>query len=72
MLRAYQCPFYRWEENHKKIHCEGGVITFMDTVAMNDYIDAFCANHPGWKGCTVAQNIEDTYERAGKTKGTQH
>jgi hypothetical protein len=72
MLRAYQCPFFRWEENHIKIHCEGGMITFKDAEAMTDYIDAFCANHPGWEGCTVAQNVNDFYERKEKSDETEH
>jgi hypothetical protein len=62
MLRAYQCPFFSWEEDHCKLHCEGAVLKFTAPVAMDNYIDAFCADNPGWKNCTVAKNIMNAYE----------
>jgi hypothetical protein len=71
MLRAYQCPFFRWEDQ-LKIHCEGGVLRWPCYEAMQNYIDAFCACSPGWKNCTVAQNVNDFYERKEKSDETEH
>lgn len=71
MLRAYCCPYFRWEGN-LCVHCEGGVMTFKDRDAQAHYIDAYCADHPGWQGCTVAQNVNDFYERKEKSDETEH
>lgn len=62
MPTVYCCPFYSWEEKHK-VHCEGGVMNFLDAEAMREYISQYCAQNPGWKKCTVAQNLQNTYER---------
>lgn len=62
MLRAYQCPFFRWEEK-RKIHCEGGQLCFPDLDSMGEYIDKFCAKSPGWQSCSVAGNMQDYYRR---------
>ena len=71
MPRAYCCPFFRWEEK-LKTHCEGGMLSFPDAEAKAEYVKKYCADHPGWQGCTVAQNVNDFYERKEKSDETEH
>lgn len=39
---------------------------FPSKEAFNDYATRFCANNPGWRSCTIAQNLGRHYERGNK------
>lgn len=48
--KKWACPFFTWDEKFK-VHCEGGCMKFRDR------------KEAGWKDCTVAQSVENYYER---------
>lgn len=70
MLRAYQCPFFKWE-GKREIHCEGGDLRFLDGLAMREYIDEYCALNPEWQGCSLAGNIAEAYKRKELENGEE-
>lgn len=67
--RRFQCPFFKWDEK-RKVHCEAGVIA-MPLPELHQYMDDYCANHPGWKRCPLAESLGSYYDRqeSGKTGG---
>ena len=72
------CPYWKYELGLKpdrclpekeeaqtgyRTVCEGGTLEYTDRYARRDYVYRYCAHPTGWKGCTVAQNLEKQYER---------
>lgn len=55
-MRTWSCPYWRWEKG-RYIYCDGCRLHFKSPEARNDYVSRFCANVPGWEGCTVAQTL---------------
>ena len=68
--RAWACPFLKWDEK-LKVHCEGGCVAFPDRDAYAEYTGRYCANVPGWQGCSLAASLMQYYERTDDD-GTQH
>lgn len=60
--RTWACPFYTWDER-KKIHCEGGCLSFRDREGLAEYANRHCGSTEGWKGCTLAQSLMSYYDR---------
>ena len=58
----WTCPYYR-SEDEKGVHCEGGRVKLPTAEAEKEYIRFYCADHLGWKRCTVARAITRFYER---------
>ena len=59
---TFCCPYY--ESNGKRsVHCEGGRVKLPTAEAEKEYIRFYCADHLGWKRCTVARAITRFYER---------
>lgn len=60
--KTWACPFYRRDER-MCVHCEGGCVRFPDWKSRQEYIDRYCAHPSGWRGCSVAGNMEEYYWR---------
>lgn len=57
------CPFYQWSRG-LRVGCEGECrVSFPDRQTFDRYVGAYCANLPGWEGCTLAQERCRYYER---------
>lgn len=65
MSKTWSCPFYQWTKTGM-VSCEGGRMDFPSKESFNDYATRFCANNPGWRSCTIAQNLGRHYERGNK------
>ena len=61
--KRFQCPFFTWDEKGK-IHCEGGMVK-LPMPELSQYVDQYCACHPGWKDCPIARELWGYYERTG-------
>ena len=62
MPKTFSCPFWSWESG-LKLYCECCRLDFPDRETRGDYTDRYCANNPGWQGCTVARALCRQYER---------
>lgn len=62
MPKTWCCPFFRWEDR-LRVNCEGGRVCFHDGEERRLYINRFCACVPGWEGCSIAQGLQQYYER---------
>lgn len=60
--RAYQCPYYKWNE-YRCVHCEGATISFPDRAAQAEFVTRFCAHERGWRHCSLASMLSRYYER---------
>lgn len=58
----WTCPYYRNEDKHG-VHCEGGRVKLPSSEAERDYIHTYCADHLGWKRCTVSRAVTRFYEK---------
>ena len=60
--KFWACPFYKWNDK-TKVACEGGCrLSFPDKPTACEYMDRYCANNPGWKGCTLARSLLKYHE----------
>ena len=57
----WTCPYYKWDDENG-VRCEGGRLGLPTSEAEKDYIMTYCADHLGWKRCTVARAITRHYE----------
>ena len=62
MGRTWRCPYYHWDKGNE-MYCEGGNLKFGGRKAWEDYTGQYCTCNPGWRRCTLAQNLERVYER---------
>ena len=60
--KYWACPFFKWDAA-KDVNCEGGKISFPTSEAANAYMNAYCANNPGWETCSVAKALYEFYEK---------
>ena len=65
--KKWACPFFKWDER-LCVGCEGGKLRFADTEHALAYMDAHCANMPGWEQCSVAVSLLQYYDRQGENK----
>lgn len=61
--KTFICPFFKQDER-LCIRCEGGKIKFPDRKAAAEFQDRYCASHQ-WQECSVAQALNDYYNRKG-------
>ena len=59
---TWSCPFFAWDAK-RVVKCEAGRITFPDREAEREYHKRFCANVNGWPGCSLAQSMNEYYDR---------
>lgn len=57
----WTCPYYKWDDR-QTVHCEGGRIGLPGREAERDYIRTYCADHLGWRRCSVARAVTRYYE----------
>lgn len=62
MPMVMQCPFFK-RECYLKLYCEGASMKFPDTEARGEYVGKYCAALHRWKECSVADMLENFYER---------
>lgn len=62
MGKTYICPFYAWEEK-LAVHCEMAHVKFPDKAVRDEYLGRYCSALPGWRGCTLARQMNLYYER---------
>lgn len=60
--RVWACPFFHWDEK-KKVHCEGGGVSFQRKGTFVEYADRFCGQVNGWEKCTIARALIEQYEK---------
>jgi hypothetical protein len=61
--KAWQCPFFVWDDVCR-VCCEGKcVINFPDRTEAKKYIELYCASDGGWKNCSAARMLLSYYER---------
>lgn len=65
MPKVMDCPFFKWEEG-MKLHCEAGVLDFGDKSSRQAYTDKYCANLQGYCQCSLADCLNQKYEREDK------
>ena len=63
MPMTFMCPFWQWERQKEifTLGCEGGKLKFLTADERNAYISRYCANISGWRGCSLAQNLQVRY-----------
>ena len=66
-VNYWTCPYYQIKDAHG-LRCEGGRLALPSKGAEADYIRTYCADHLGWKRCTVARAITRFYETDGAEK----
>lgn len=59
---AMQCPYWRWHRREVSV-CEGCRLTFASKEEEREFFLRYCASENGWRGCSVARNLELSYER---------
>ncbi len=55
------CPYYRYD-NGRGVRCEGGRLKLPSGEAEREYIRTYCADHLGWRRCTISRAITRFYE----------
>ncbi len=69
--RAWQCPFFRWDER-RKVHCEGGsAISMPDAASFRAYISRHCSSHQGWHSCSIAVQLSSYWDRVDRAVDNQ-
>ena len=59
----FVCPYYQWSRG-VRVGCEGECrVSFPDRKSFDRYVGAYCANLPGWEGCTLARARTEYYEQ---------
>ena len=58
----WTCPYYK-NEDALGVHCEGGRVKLPSGEAERDYIRTYCADHLGWKRCSVSRAVTRFYEK---------
>lgn len=46
-----------------KISCEHGKLVFHDKETLKAFVDKYCGEMGGWKGCTLAMSLMDYFEK---------
>lgn len=62
MPLTIQCPYWK-RETEKKSICEGCTLRFAGEKERKAYMGKYCANIHGWKTCSIAMNLEQSYEQ---------
>lgn len=62
MPLTIQCPFWK-RETEKKSICEGCSLRFAGEEERQAYLKQYCAHEQGWRSCSVAMNLEQSYEK---------
>lgn len=69
--KAWACPFFKWDDA-MKLGCDGGVMRFPDRQAAVEFMDNYCANVPGFMGCSIEKALEEHYERTNSDDEERH
>ncbi len=61
--KDWKCPFFKWDER-QKVACEGRcVVSMPDRKSALSFMDRYCADLNGWRGCSIAKALLDYYDR---------
>jgi|GEM_PF-622458 len=64
--RTWVCPYFKWDER-TKIHCECGVLCFINNKELGEYAEEYCSDYQ-WGSCTLARNRNRHYEKQNAQK----
>lgn len=59
------CPYYIWNQKND-VHCEACVLKFKDSEQKRDFAFRYCCNLDNWTRCTMADSLNEFYERTLK------
>lgn len=62
-MDRFECPYWRSERRGERLYCEGGAVFFRCPAERWAYVKKYCCHPEGWRTCTLARALEESYEK---------